>query len=160
MARGRVAGVGISIHAPRTGSDSSRNRIFCPSSHFNPRSPHGERPDDAASAQANLAISIHAPRTGSDVFFLVDCSVVVISIHAPRTGSDLEGAARLQDGAISIHAPRTGATLVVLHHFSKRVISIHAPRTGSDNGARHAQAAACHFNPRSPHGERPVHLFR
>ena len=34
----------ISIHAPRTGSDMAAPRRSRPTSNFNPRSPHGERP--------------------------------------------------------------------------------------------------------------------
>ena len=34
-------------------------------------------------------------------------------------------------------------------------ISIHAPRTGSDLALRVIQEIVAHFNPRSPHGERP-----
>ena len=33
----------ISIHAPRTGSDRTRRRLLRQDTHFNPRSPHGER---------------------------------------------------------------------------------------------------------------------
>ena len=33
-------------------------------------------------------------------------------------------------------------------------ISIHAPRTGSDSFSPTAWELICHFNPRSPHGER------
>ena len=33
---------------------------------FNPRSPHGERPDDVVREAMDYVISIHAPRTGSD----------------------------------------------------------------------------------------------
>ena len=33
----------ISIHAPRTGSDGIRSMVIFAASHFNPRSPHGER---------------------------------------------------------------------------------------------------------------------
>ena len=80
----------ISIHAPRTGSDLSRqsNRRkneafqstlpargatagdFLPAQllhHFNPRSPHGERLLHIVGAVLANQISIHAPRTGSDV---------------------------------------------------------------------------------------------
>ena len=35
----------ISIHAPRTGSDATLSRRFLLSEDFNPRSPHGERPE-------------------------------------------------------------------------------------------------------------------
>ena len=42
----RVAAVGISTHAPRTGSDGScSRRASAPPCYFNPRSPHGERPN-------------------------------------------------------------------------------------------------------------------
>ena len=56
----------ISIHAPRTGSDLLHRLLCHPHTHFNPRSPHGERPllDFCCFFVAN--ISIHAPRTGSD----------------------------------------------------------------------------------------------
>ena len=57
--------------------------------HFNPRSPHGERPDFNAILPQQLRISIHAPRTGSDTISVKNTAGVdIISIHAPRTGSD------------------------------------------------------------------------
>ena len=39
--------VRISIHAPRTGSDTFTKQFQFTGSDFNPRSPHGERRDDA-----------------------------------------------------------------------------------------------------------------
>ena len=57
--------VGISIHAPRVGSDP------------NAESPGGNQP-----------ISIHAPRVGSDEGREALQGLVGISIHAPRVGSD------------------------------------------------------------------------
>ena len=56
----------ISIHAPRTGSDSSILPPTAWTADFNPRSPHGERPDWYAMMRPARMISIHAPRTGSD----------------------------------------------------------------------------------------------
>ena len=129
----------ISIHAPRTGSDSPELMEVL-----------------------KYGISIHAPRTGSDMNrVLVNAFAVRISIHAPRTGSDDNGLFNEDDIAISIHAPRTGSDLCVhggrqhVLHFNPRSphgerrgwtgslrrsggeISIHAPRTGSDgNHAR------------------------
>ena len=79
---------------------------------FNPRSPHGERPDEIEVHEPPKVISIHAPRTGSDkvrdflckksrnfnprsphgerqlLFEQCGCCRD-ISIHAPRTGSDI-----------------------------------------------------------------------
>ena len=57
----------ISIHAPRTGSDGRAGAYGADAADFNPRSPHGER-RRAQEAVPVAAISIHAPRTGSDDF--------------------------------------------------------------------------------------------
>ena len=78
----------ISIHAPRTGSDIFVFWQCSISEHFNPRSPHGERPAAAPEFDFAIAISIHAPRTGSDVECIYRHWMARISIHAPRTGSD------------------------------------------------------------------------
>ena len=59
---------GISIHAPREGSDASRPWAIRTTSNFNPRSPRGERPDAAQEAYTGFYISIHAPREGSDLW--------------------------------------------------------------------------------------------
>ena len=58
---------GISIHAPRRGSDlpqSARENIV---KYFNPRSPQGERLRGSLPFCFRLDISIHAPRRGSDL---------------------------------------------------------------------------------------------
>ena len=147
-------------------------------SDFNPRSPHGERRQEARRKGVH-DISIHAPRTGSDIRKIDYIIHTLISIHAPRTGSDSRAASQSrQPPAISIHAPRTGSDGVllfrawpVLIYFNPRSphgerlkarcfpgvsfqISIHAPRTGSDGIRRNTDCRYSHFNPRSPHGER------
>ena len=57
---------GISIHAPRGGSDPAGASPGCRSPHFNPRSPWGERPGGQHPRPELGLISIHAPRGGSD----------------------------------------------------------------------------------------------
>ena len=100
---------------------------------FNPRSPHGERPEYDALTDEQRSISIHAPRTGSDDRHCRPRRPACpISIHAPRTGSDG-------------HLNRVGLRLL---------ISIHAPRTGSDGAGQRRHSQGADFNPRSPHGER------
>ena len=125
--------LGVSIHAPRVGSDD---------------------PADALDVLED--VSIHAPRVGSDVNGLLALDGGIVSIHAPRVGSDsltldhfrdtmrfnprspcgerrcrcLDPAA--QGSSVSIHAPRVGSddpadALDVLED-----VSIHAPRVGSD----------------------------
>ena len=56
----------ISIHAPRGGSDAGSARIREEKTNFNPRSPWGERRFFHAIKYAVRFISIHAPRGGSD----------------------------------------------------------------------------------------------
>ena len=147
----------ISIHAPRTGSDTRRRHTSTQQSDFNPRSPHGERPA-ACNPPAGLSpISIHAPRTGSDL--QASRSGVpksAISIHAPRTGSDSgivmpQGRTR---GGFQSTLPARGATTDGDAQAPPRKLSIHAPRTGSDCTLADVVRGTADFNPRSPHGER------
>ncbi len=150
------------------------------SMHFNPRSPHGERhafpvtraesvtfqptlPARGATARrlfgfAAAAISTHAPRTGSDRDFgNCYCLLYAISTHAPRTGSDARGF-RVSGGGDRFQPtlPARGATGLGDSLKSTSKISTHAPRTGSDRGRRGIPPRPRHFNPRSPHGERPA----
>ena len=60
------AGLKISIHAPRVGSDPEAGGPPKAAWDFNPRSPCGERPACAAFLIIIILISIHAPRVGSD----------------------------------------------------------------------------------------------
>ena len=102
----------ISIHAPRMGSDAGRCPAIRVVTHFNPRSPDGERrhlvrghrgaipdfnprsPDGERPLEITVSakdktISIHAPRMGSDALpHLLRDPLDRISIHAPRMGSD------------------------------------------------------------------------
>ena len=90
-------------------------------------------------------------------FFVVDIPAFVgISIHAPRVGSDASiVVACLVAVLISIHAPRVGSDKTLLEEHGAELISIHAPRVGSDSNISVTQNQTCHFNPRSPCGERP-----
>ena len=170
--------VGISIHAPRTGSDvfgvghTCRHGVFqstlpargatcifpalCLHFPFQSTLPARGATLFRALRRAHIVISIHAPRTGSDVPPAGRAGIVNhISIHAPRTGSDPNAPAKLPTAPISIHAPRTGSDARRLFGFAAAAISIHAPRTGSDQGYRRAwRRVQANFNPRSPHGER------
>ena len=167
----------ISIHAPRTGSDTIP---------FRPR--------------RNKRISIHAPRTGSDHTVAVEHHVGDISIHAPRTGSDCQFEQHFLNRkhfnprsphgerlplfifgswALCYFNPRSphGERLFRTQfphwspdfnprsphgerrrgaetRFTCKAISIHAPRTGSDQARGCASQFPTYFNPRSPHGER------
>ena len=52
---------GISIHAPRTGSDLIRSAHMYISLHFNPRSPHGERPVSATMSRLRENFNPRSP---------------------------------------------------------------------------------------------------
>ena len=149
---GNPAGQRISIHAPCTGSDH-REPI---GSHFNPRSLHGERPNQGEDFRCVLEISIHAPCTGSDhPQRNRGGRNGHISIHAPCTGSDTASAGSCPPGGDfnprSLHGERP-RTAVVIELITE--ISIHAPCTGSDTAPQMSHCTAGHFNPRSLHGER------
>jgi len=127
---------GISIHAPRVGSDA----------------------DDTPFCDVLISISIHAPRVGSDKINIVHYSGTVY--FNPRSPC---GERRVSRGIIervrdiSIHAPRVGSDpLVVLccghgqKHFNPRSPCGERLKVG------HADPPVItHFNPRSPCGERP-----
>ena len=102
-------------------------------SHFNPRSPHGERRKLLRKQSKHLLISIHAPRMGSDT------TSVATKISTQIFQSTL---------------PAWGATQLLNGSRFESFISIHAPRMGSDRPAIIFGGGRKNFNPRSPHGER------
>ena len=162
--RRAVSGDGdvISIHAPRTGSDTLWQILQADTPEFQSTLPaRGATVLHPASVKF-VRISIHAPRTGSDRGGGDDVGrVAAISIHAPRTGSDADCPARTP-AAMPFQStlPARGATGLVNSPGCLAGISIHAPRTGSDTLSpqlHHAQRF--HFNPRSPHGERRTGLM-
>ena len=57
----------VSIHAPRAGSDRPFSQALPSLLRFNPRSPRGERRAALAGIRRVRGVSIHAPRAGSDV---------------------------------------------------------------------------------------------
>ena len=124
----------ISTHAPRTGSDGYPFTIITGARDFNPRSPHGERPQGACKCCNRISISTHAPRTGSDVDFAIHANL--FNYFNPR----------------SPHGERRRVPDERRTYCS---ISTHAPRTGSDYVGDGCGKKSNDFNPRSPHGERP-----
>ena len=171
--------LGISIHAPRMGSDSPSSRVMLRTSNFNPRSPDGERPPQAERARRGDHISIHAPRMGSDPPWQHRPYITVgFQSTLPGWGATESHGGSGSRPAISIHAPRMGSDSFLMDNPIFRRISIHAPRMGSDFlplgndantivfqstlpgwGATFSFNGFCclgeYFNPRSPDGERP-----
>ena len=146
---------GISIHAPRTGSDLTRALQSCKAFDFNPRSPHGERRGRTPRADVRGNFNPRSPHGERRQLIICLTDRRIISIHAPRTGSDQKVCPIDLDAEISIHAPRTGSDAKVVGGHAERFgISIHAPRTGSDMRRPAWRTCRSYFNPRSPHGER------
>ena len=89
IARPHTKNKGISIHAPRVGSDRCMPPKTWNRWNFNPRSPCGGATASVSGLSVGINISIHAPRVGSDYEALArGGSRYEISIHAPRVGSD------------------------------------------------------------------------
>ena len=78
----------ISIHAPRTGSDTASATASPVGNKFQSTLPARGATPPTKLLPAFWRISIHAPRTGSDPRPTVSIPMTMISIHAPRTGSD------------------------------------------------------------------------
>ena len=123
---------GISIHAPRRGSDVVLNISVTINLNFNPRSPQGERPDG------------HTLETCSPQF----------QSTLPAGGATPERKKRWGLASFQSTLPAGGATLFHPDKVIWMGISIHAPRRGSDRHPRPGQPLLDYFNPRSPQGER------
>ena len=100
--------------------------------HFNPRSPHGERPVRLSYPRRTGYFNPRSP-------------------HGERHHKDGRTTGRLE---FQPTLPARGATRRRDLHPRRRDISTHAPRTGSDSAASASASAFRYFNPRSPHGER------
>ena len=151
-----VGGYGVSIHAPRVGSDAEAERGLAEAIGFNPRPPSGERRYANPAPIVRTLVSIHAPRVGSDPCDLSSGHSVYVSIHAPRVGSDtawytLYGKQKsFNPRPPSGERPKQGIPVGYLS-----IVSIHAPRVGSDHFYLLGSSFYYSFNPRPPSGERP-----
>ena len=169
----------ISIHAPRMGSDLEKLLRGCfQVSHFNPRSPDGERRFDKEANFWAMLISIHAPRMGSDrslsrssyrtlhfnprspdgerrsLLSLV-LSEMRFQSTLPGWGATFNVIGDVGAGVFQSTLPGWGATQQRRHPVQQGRISIHAPRVGSDPPPCRSCCPGRYFNPRSPGGERP-----
>jgi len=123
---------GVSIHAPRVGSDIGKNSEYLDSYmfqstlpvwgatsrparcslgliRFNPRSPCGERPTITTRPRHASRFNPRSP-CGERPELLADCQAIdPVSIHAPRVGSDGQTKRQHTRSLVSIHAPRVGS---------------------------------------------------
>ena len=170
--------LGISIHAPRAGCDTSEKWKSKRVTQFRSthpvrgatweaidalgkiefRSTHPVRGATTASATWRTSLtafrSTH-PVRGATSSLQRTRSSATISIHAPRAGCD-PGRCATEMGVprISIHAPRAGCDQNDGSNCDNAVISIHAPRAGCDRSAGGNSATVLYFDPRTPCGVR------
>ena len=150
---------GISIHSPRMGRDAAHGDVRTPARYFNPLSPHGERLPRTTFIIISSRISIHSPRMGRDSNDMWRNALSRISIHSPRMGRDDLGKWHLRTNfPFQSTLPAWGETRDAIMggrgaiHFNP--LSPHGERPGAK---RPASMPSINFNPLSPHGERPPH---
>ena len=97
------------------------------------------------------------PTRGATFIALYFRNIFHISIHAPHTGCDDQGLQLIAvaAGFQSTH-PTRGATRSLKKKHDLNLISIHAPHTGCDTYRRLVARICRDFNPRTPHGVRPL----
>ena len=145
----------ISIHAPRTGSDRPRRRDAKKDSHFNPRSPHGERhttidvqggawvfqstlPARGATGSRGMILmpgtfQSTLPARGATVAY--STCLLLTPYFNPRSPHGERRTPAFSDSSVTLFQstlPARGATAHALGILRAAEISIHAPRTGSD----------------------------
>ena len=132
------------------------------STHFNPRSPHGERHALVLSSRKPEAFQSTLPARGATCRLGSSANRAGISIHAPRTGSDLppwkQRESRRNFNPRSPHGERPACSDTRSHlqtHFNPR-----SPHGERRNNVKKQIAEPENFNPRSPHGERPCRGYK
>ena len=128
QARARRAGLSISTHAPRMGSDRTPFRVWGRPMYFNPRSPYGERPWGKISSD-------------------IPCHFNPRSPYGERRG--VRSVSR-RCHVFQPTLPVWGATADLIREHVRHAISTHAPRMGSDGGVGRTRKDAVRFQPTLP----------
>ena len=149
--RARLA---ISIHAPRTGSDGGDDDSRLAHGDFNPRSPHGERPQISQMQTSRCYFNPRSPHGERRACAGEKSQNERFQPTLPARGATPSGGQHTA-GAVDFN-PRSphGERHLPLLASPAGDISTHAPRTGSDTTFPPVEIVPLHFNPRSPHGER------
>ena len=143
----------ISIRAPRMGSDNNGILHIAPDNHFNPRSPHGERPRRNRKSSRSSIFQSTPPAWGATSRPISSPLIYSYFNPRPRMGSDVRKAREYACRFISIHAPAWGATRPCGSLCKPFHISIHAPAWGA-TWFFVFSLNVCKFQSTPPHGER------
>ena len=122
----------ISIHAPRVGSDDMRRRYSFTGTHFNPRSPCGERLEREERGARAPNFNPRSPCGERQSQWELLVGWYIFQSTLPVWGATVSGQCRSFSASISIHAPRVGSDFDDSSDVFVYLISIHAPRVGSD----------------------------
>ena len=152
---------GISTHAPRTGSDCPDCGKVVTRPTFQPTLPARGATCCKTQTAIQGVFQPTLPARGATFWRRIKKSAISYfnprSPHGERPASQ---AAQNQYLVFQPTLPARGATDALTAQRIEAKISTHAPRTGSDMALRMRYAPCSHFNPRSPHGERPSCLCR
>ena len=147
---------GISIHAPRTGSDAHGGKPASARRDFNPRSPHGERRTQVMTTSSSLTFQSTLPARGATMKQERASRICLFQSTLPARGATVSSNSIIKTKTFQSTLPARGATSEKWPFGCGVWISIHAPRTGSDARSSTAVRKLKYFNPRSPHGERQI----
>ena len=123
---------GISIHAPRTGSDAHGGKPASARRDFNPRSPHGERRTQVMTTSSSLTFQSTLPARGATMKQERASRICLFQSTLPARGATVSSNSIIKTKTFQSTLPARGATMPSAGRWSRRTISIHAPRTGSD----------------------------
>ena len=126
-------GFAISTHSPRTGRDFAAKGRYQGGRHFNPLSPHGERPHIPGFADRCLnfnPLSPHGERPRSVGGMSIRVNFNPLSPHGERPGFGGGDRGGTDFNPLSPHGERLHASLDA---GVQACISTHSPRTGRDD---------------------------
>ena len=149
---------GISIHAPRGGSDVTLNQLSKHNGRFQSTLPAGGATGRISAVHRLGEISIHAPRGGSDLrLSRRRGKEEQFQSTLPAGGATIEDAGKDSGMEISIHAPRGGSDLKpIVNPINDFRFQSTLPAGGATWFCFGCGLAGDDFNPRSPRGERPI----
>ena len=145
----------ISTHAPRAGSDLLRPQRPAFAGYFNPRSPCGERPAEAAKTGLRRIFQPTLPVRGATAALKRLNAVSDISTHAPRVGSDWHPGRSARPGFhFNPRSPCGERHMHAALDYASEIFQPTLPVWGATTVGAAPRLVHGDFNPRSPCGER------
>ena len=148
--------IAISIHAPRMGSDGSIVHSCSLGRYFNPRSPHGERPNASRASDTEQNFNPRSPHGERRLSSMVSLLVFYFnprSPHGERRGNTTFGASSGDFNPRSPHGERQPQFIIDSYI---EIFQSTLPAWGATSVIAQIFWRCKDFNPRSPHGERHI----